>query len=123
MQAKPIIWLVGTKYTPAKGKELSEKEFNDWYNRVDIPWMLSVPGVTSAKRYEVISDEPQHPDFPLTGEEYPKYLAVYELESAAVLDSIYNDPKRSAVRKARFRIPDEDLFLRKWRVMYKPIAL
>ena len=51
-----------------------EQEFNRWYNEEHIYERLSVPGILSAARYESV----------LNG---PKHLAVYELESPAVMDS------------------------------------
>jgi hypothetical protein len=51
-----------------------EKEFNRWYNEEHLAERLSVPGFLSAARYEAVKGGPKH-------------LAVYELESPAVLDS------------------------------------
>ena len=49
-----------------------EPEFNRWYNEEHIAERLSVPGFLSAARYEAVKGGPKH-------------LAVYELESPAVL--------------------------------------
>ena len=54
----------------------TEREFNEWYNRYHIPERVSVPGILSARRYE-LSD----------GEGALKYLAIYELENEEVLHS------------------------------------
>ena len=51
-----------------------EKEFNRWYNEEHLAERLSVPGFLAAARYEAVKGGPKH-------------LAVYELESPAVLDS------------------------------------
>ena len=51
-----------------------EPEFNRWYNEEHIAERLSVPGFLSAARYEAVKGGPKH-------------LAVYELESPAVLQS------------------------------------
>ena len=51
-----------------------EPDFNRWYNEEHLAERLSVPGFLSAARYEAVKGGPKH-------------LAVYELESAAVLDS------------------------------------
>lgn len=53
-----------------------EAEFNDWYDREHLPERLAIPGFLSARRW--VADLP-----PGEG----KYLATYELESAAVLES------------------------------------
>jgi len=51
-----------------------EEEFNAWYDTEHVPERLAVPGFESARRYVC-----------LTG--HPRYLAMYALESAAVLDT------------------------------------
>jgi len=51
-----------------------EEEFNDWYNTVYVPNYLQVPGVLGARRYVVIDGQ-------------PKYLTLYEFESATVSES------------------------------------
>ena len=53
-----------------------EAEFNDWYDREHLPERLAIPGFLSARRWVA--------DLPPGG---GKYLATYELESAAVLES------------------------------------
>jgi hypothetical protein len=54
----------------------SEKEddFNGWYNEEHLAELLSVPGVLSAARYEATSSGPKH-------------MAIYELESSAVVET------------------------------------
>jgi hypothetical protein len=51
-----------------------EADFNRWYNEEHLAERRAVPGFLSAARYEAVKGGPRH-------------LAVYELESAAVLDS------------------------------------
>ena len=51
-----------------------EDDFNQWYNEEHIPELLSIPGILNAARYEAVKSG-------------PKYLACYELEDVAVLDS------------------------------------
>ena len=51
-----------------------ETAFNEIYDTEHIPNILQVPGVISARRYEVIRGE-------------PKYMAVYELESPDLPES------------------------------------
>src|SRR5215470_1916867 len=50
------------------------QEFNNWYNEEHLPELLSVPGILSAARYEAVKGGPQ-------------YLACYELESVAVMQT------------------------------------
>ena len=51
-----------------------DAEFNRWYNEEHIPERLSAPGFLDGARYEALKGG-------------PRYLAVYELESAEALQS------------------------------------
>jgi hypothetical protein len=51
-----------------------EPDFNRWYNEEHLAERLAIPGFLSAARYEAVKGGPKH-------------LAVYELESAAVIQS------------------------------------
>ena len=51
-----------------------EAEFNRWYNEEHLAERLAVPGFLGGARYEAVKGGPKH-------------LAVYELESAAVMQS------------------------------------
>lgn len=51
-----------------------ENDFNNWYNQQHIPERLAIAGFQSAARYESIKGE-------------PKYIALYELDDAGVLES------------------------------------
>lgn len=51
-----------------------EDDFNQWYNTQHIPERLVIDGFQSAVRYESLKGE-------------PKYLALYELDNAKVLDT------------------------------------
>jgi hypothetical protein len=51
-----------------------ESEFNRWYNEEHLAERLAIPGFLSGARYEAVKGGPKH-------------LAVYELESPAVLES------------------------------------
>jgi len=72
------IFLVYTDIDPQH-----ETEFNDWYNSEHIPELLAVPGILAAARYEATKGG-------------PKYLAVYELETADVVKTpAFTDRKRT----------------------------
>jgi hypothetical protein len=70
--------------TPKKGTGLlmvwvdvpanKEPEFNRWYNEEHLAERLAIPGFVNGARYEAVKGGPKH-------------LAVYELESPAVLES------------------------------------
>ena len=49
-----------------------EKEFNDWYNQIHIPDIMSTGYIDKATRYELTTAPP---------EGRGRYLAVYEIES------------------------------------------
>src|SRR5256712_13060041 len=51
-----------------------EADFNRWYNEEHLAERLAIPGFLSAARYEAVKGGPKH-------------LAIYELESPAVLES------------------------------------
>lgn len=51
-----------------------EEEFNAWYDSEHIPERLSVPGILTARRY-------------VSAGGHPKFLAMYDLESHAVMTS------------------------------------
>jgi hypothetical protein len=51
-----------------------EPDFNRWYNEEHLAERLAIPGFLAAARYEAVKGAPKH-------------LAVYELESAAVMQS------------------------------------
>ena len=51
-----------------------DAEFNEWYNQEHLPERLSAPGFLDGARYEAVKGG-------------PRYLAVYELESAETLQS------------------------------------
>lgn len=51
-------------------------EFNEWYERVHIPDVLGIPGVLSARRYELADDQ-----LGRRAREYPyRFLTLYELD-------------------------------------------
>jgi hypothetical protein len=51
-----------------------DKEFNEWYNTEHLPELLAVPGILAAARYQAVKGG-------------PKYLACYELENIAVMQT------------------------------------
>lgn len=65
----PYLYLVKSELTD----RALETDWNDWYTRVHVPGMLSVPGISSVRRYAEV-DAPG------------SYLAVYEIESPTVFD-------------------------------------
>ena len=51
-----------------------EEAFNQWYDAVHVPALLRCPGWLSARRYVVLDGG-------------PKYLAIYEVDSAEIINS------------------------------------
>lgn len=68
-----------------------EEEFNRWYWEEHVPERLTVPGFISARRFLAVEGE-------------PKYLALYEVESAEVLQS--DDYKGSPCQRHSVDQPD-----------------
>jgi hypothetical protein len=59
-----------------------DAEFNAWYSNQHLPQLMAIPGILDAARYLAVKGG-------------PKYLAVYELESAEVIhsDAFVNRPR------------------------------
>jgi len=80
----PYIFIVSMDVEPEK-----EALFNEVYDREHVPELLKVPGVRACTRLLterasfVIGGERKE----LTGEGAPRYTAIYEIESPAVLSS------------------------------------
>ena len=69
------LYLVYTNCEPAR-----EAEFNEWYDTVHLPDLLSVDGIVAAQRFKLVGPGPQT----LTRAGEPavaQYLAVYELDT------------------------------------------
>lgn len=49
-----------------------DDEYNEWYDKVHLPEVLSVPGVRAGARYRVKARDSETPEH--------RYLAVYDLE-------------------------------------------
>jgi len=87
------IYIVGTKCAdPSR-----EKDFNEWYDTMHLPDLVKrVPGLMKATRYELFKALPHGktgPGMPkfLQGSdklEVPKYLAIYELETDDIEQTI-----------------------------------
>jgi hypothetical protein len=62
-------------YTDVGDGPVTEAEYHDWYDHEHGPARLRVPGLLAAHRYQALD------------ETAPRWLALYELDSPAVLDS------------------------------------
>lgn len=69
-----------------------DDEFNQWYDNEHIEHMLSVPGVLSAKRYDLTDNSPYKPSNP--------YLTLYELEA--------DDPTQVLAELGKRKFPVSD---------------
>jgi hypothetical protein len=99
MSAKArYIFIASMDVDPAK-----EDLFNELYDTEHVPLLLKVPGVLSAKRYKTepltVSIGGERKTIVIEGE--PRYSAVYEIESPAVLVS---DAWAKAVDQGRWPI-------------------
>lgn len=72
-----------------------EKEFDQWYDNTHIPDLLTTPGVLSAARYEN----------PSPGEKQGKYVALYDVETKDILQTMGALNENMAKWGQRGRIP------------------
>lgn len=73
------LMMVGTRNTdPGR-----DGEFNRWYDEVDIPDVLKVPGYRRARRGARISS-PADDSAAASGNEVPPYVALYEIETSNI---------------------------------------
>ncbi|HZQ37167.1 MAG TPA: hypothetical protein VFD32_14650 [Dehalococcoidia bacterium] len=78
--------------------------WNRWYNGKHVPDLLSVPGFRSGRRFETVEG---YPGVGLNGA-LPRYLAIYDLDGAAVLQS---EPY-AAISKPPVRTDEDRTMLR-----------
>jgi hypothetical protein len=64
-----------------------EDDFNNWYNTQHIPERLAIQGFQSAARYETFDAEHLGARMRDAAKTAPKYLALYELDDASILES------------------------------------
>jgi hypothetical protein len=79
VMAEKYLHIVQTSPTPGR-----EDEFNEWYENVHVPQILTLPDFVSGQRFRLLAQDPF---------EGPRYLAVYEIETddiAATLDTVRN---------------------------------
>lgn len=86
-----------------------EDEFNRWYEEEHLPERRAIPGFLSARRYRAI-------------EGGPRYLALYDLESPEVLQSL---PylRISGANKSRWTRRMESMFTNARRIVYAAMPL
>ncbi len=71
------LMMVATRCTDAA----REAEFNDWYDRIDVPDVLEVPGYQRARRGELVDRAvPAQSPLPTIGQ----YVALYNIDSRAI---------------------------------------
>ena len=70
-----------------------EAEFNEWYDKIHVPDILEAPGVIRATRYE--NPKPQ--------EGKGKFLAIYEIESDNIKETMKAISDNMAKKKAQGR--------------------
>jgi hypothetical protein len=82
--AAKYVFIVSMDVAPEK-----EALFNDIYDNEHVPYLLKVPGVHGATRLKI---EPASVNIggetkSLTGDGAPRYMAIYEIDSPAILMS------------------------------------
>lgn len=90
MGDRPVIWIVAMDFN----NQEKEEEFNEWYNSIHVPEVLSAPGVLAATRYTATG-----PTQGLT-----RYIAVYEFDSEeTVKKAMSSKEMSSAIRDFTMR--------------------
>ncbi len=82
-----------------------ESEFNEWYNVDHVPALVGVPGVLCARRYVAVKGE-------------PKYLALYEMDDAAILGSQEWNTARNSDWTLKMRPHLQDAKIRTGRLLF-----
>ncbi len=95
----------GLLFVQADVEQGHEADWNRWYDRRHVPDLLSVPGFRSGRRFEVVAD---YPGVGVSGD-LPRYLALYDLDSADVLSSepytsLSRPPRRTDEDRAMLRL-------------------
>ena len=85
MGDKPVVWIVGMNFNESE----KEEEFNEWYNNVHVPEVLTAPGMVRAERFVAEG----------SSQGLPKYLAIYELEDEdAIKKALSSKEMSNAIR-------------------------
>ena len=108
MEQRPVIWLVGSECNPGR-----EAEYNEFYNKEHMPTALKGPGMIRGTRYQRVGHQ----------FEYPKYLAIYEMDSEAATEAFLQSETAKEVAKQQFQGRGKDLGMKlRWLVRYKPVG-
>jgi conserved hypothetical protein len=70
-----------------------EAEFNDWYNNIHVPFLLEIPGIISAARYQAVVSEPGQ----------AKYLAIYEFDNVLAIEPSLKSPQIAEATEDLFK--------------------
>lgn len=87
-----------------------DKEFNDWYDNIHLPDLLTSPGLLRATRYEIGE--------PVEGE--GQYLAMYQIEAEDIGQVMAGMRENVSKRVEQGRMSDLSQVVK--RVLYKQIA-
>jgi len=86
----------------------TEAEFNEWYDTVHVPEVLTMPGFLSGRRLELIDSDPS------SG---PRYLAVYEIESDDIEETLATIARTAPSRTKSPAIDVDRSVVRMYRVL------
>jgi antibiotic biosynthesis monooxygenase (ABM) superfamily enzyme len=106
MATNRVVNIVATE-CPAE----DEDRFNEWYNEVHIPMLLSYKGLTRIGRYRLIGE----------GDEHARYLAIYEFDSQESLDNYHTSPELAAAMEEMQESWKDDVVKIKWMAAYETI--
>jgi len=86
--------------------EAREADFNEWYDKIDLPDVLETAGFVKATRYKCESARNQSYDRIAFPEEKGKYLALYEIETDDIDGVMKELLEGVAVMRERGRLTD-----------------
>ena len=107
METKPLLSVVGVECAPE-----AEEKFNKWYTETHVPMILKSKWCDGATRYKRV---------PITKEEAPTYLAIYEFKNRQAFEAHSSSPElAAAIEEMKETWPDKGFEL-KWRGIYEPL--
>lgn len=95
------VWLIHTN-----AREGRDHEFNEWYSNTHIPDLLRVPGVVSAKRYDLAGYQTVPKDEAIVVTDHSpalkyRYLAVYHIETEDLRGVLETVAQRAGTEEMR----------------------
>ena len=119
----PIINVVGTTCPPEM-----EERFRKWYDEKHIPELMNYKGLKKVTRYNIVGAAKGVPGVNLLsvkvgGQEYPKFLTIYEFDDLQAFEGYDNSPDMATARKDWFKVKEEIGAEIVWRVQFESVKV